>query len=96
VLTRAAAEHPRAREIYKHGVAAGESFDRIERALVEALPELRHPLVPRNVPWFTVRPQTSATRRWPGSWSMRTARTAARAGTCTASRCCFPPTIGRP
>jgi hypothetical protein len=57
VLTRAAAEHPRARDIYERGVAAGESFDRIERALVEALPELRHPLVPRNVPWFTVRPQ---------------------------------------
>jgi hypothetical protein len=57
VLTRTAAEQPRACEIYERGVAAGESFDQIERSLAEALPKLRNPLVPRNVAWFTVRSQ---------------------------------------
>ena len=57
VLTRAASEQPRACEIYDRGVAAGESFDQIERLLAEALPKLRNPLVPRNVAWFTVRSQ---------------------------------------
>ena len=57
VLTRTASEQPRAREIYERGVAAGESFDQIERLLAEALPKLRNPLVPRNVAWFTVRQQ---------------------------------------
>lgn len=57
VLTRTAADHPRACEIYERGVAAGESFDQIERLLAEALPKLRNPLVPRNVAWFTVRSQ---------------------------------------
>ena len=45
------------REIYERGVAAGESFDQIERLLAEALPKLRNPLVPCNVAWFTVRSQ---------------------------------------
>ena len=53
VLTRTAADHPRACEIYERGVAAGESFDQIERLLAEALPKLRNPLVPRNVPWVS-------------------------------------------
>ena len=57
VLTRTASEQPRAREIYERGVAAGESFNQIERLLAEALPKLRNPLVPRNVAWFTVRSQ---------------------------------------
>lgn len=57
VLTRKAAEVPGAREIYKQGVAEGHSFEQIERALKEALPQLKSPLVPRNVPWFTVRAQ---------------------------------------
>jgi hypothetical protein len=38
-------------------VAAGHSFEQIERAIAEALPELKTPMVPRNVPWFTVRAQ---------------------------------------
>ena len=46
VLTRTASEQPRAREIYERGVAAGESFDQIERLLAEALPTLRKLLVP--------------------------------------------------
>lgn len=55
VLTRRAAGHPQARQLYDHGVAAGHSFERIERAIAEAVPELKQPLIPRNVPWFTVR-----------------------------------------
>lgn len=57
VLTRRAAEVSEAKAIYRQGVADGLSFEQIERALREALPELKSPLVPRNVPWFTVRPQ---------------------------------------
>ena len=57
VLTRRAAEVPRAQTIYEQGLNQGQSFDQIERALAEACPELKSPLVPRNVPWFTVRAQ---------------------------------------
>jgi hypothetical protein len=56
VLTKKAAEHPRAKEIYERGVAASQSFEDIERAICEAVPELKAPLIPKNVPWFTVRP----------------------------------------
>lgn len=55
VLTKKAASEPRAKAIYDQGVAAGQSFEQIERAITEALPDLKTPLVPRNVPWFTVR-----------------------------------------
>ncbi|WP_245951571.1 hypothetical protein [Acidovorax anthurii] len=55
VLTRKAAEHAQAKAIYAQGVAEGRSFEQIERTLAEALPQLKSPLVPRNVPWFTVR-----------------------------------------
>jgi hypothetical protein len=60
VLTRKAAAQPKAQAIYEHGVAAGQSFEQIERTLAEALPELKSPLVPRNVQWFTVRAQDFA------------------------------------
>jgi hypothetical protein len=56
VLTKKAAEHPKAKEIYERGVAANDSFDAIERAISDAVPELKTPLIPKNVPWFTVRP----------------------------------------
>jgi Recombination directionality factor-like len=56
VLSKKAAEHPRAKEIYERGVAANHSFEAIERAISEAVPELKTPLIPKNVPWFTVRP----------------------------------------
>lgn len=56
VLTKKAAEHPKAKEIYERGVAASQSFEDIERAISEAVPELKAPLIPKNVPWFTVRP----------------------------------------
>lgn len=57
VLTRKAAEKAQARALYEQGVANGQSFDQIERAIAAVLPELKSPLVPRNVAWFTVRPQ---------------------------------------
>jgi hypothetical protein len=57
VLTRKAAELPNAVALYEQGLAAGQSFDQIEKALAQALPQLKNPLVPRNVQWFTVRPQ---------------------------------------
>ena len=60
VLSRTAAEQPRAREIYDQGVAAGESFEQIEKTLADALPKLKTPLIPRNVAWFTVRGQDFA------------------------------------
>jgi len=55
VLTRKAAQHPKARAIYEKGLGDGMPFDAIERAIADAVPELKDPLVPRNVPWFTVR-----------------------------------------
>src|SRR6202171_1303625 len=55
VLTKKAADHPKAKEIYERGVAADHSFEDIERAISEAVPELKTPLSPKNVPWFTVR-----------------------------------------
>ena len=57
VLTKKAAENPKAKEIYEQGVAAGQSFEQIEKSIAEALPNLKTPLVPKNVPWFTVRAQ---------------------------------------
>ena len=38
VLTKKAAEHPKAKEIYERGVADNESFEVIERAISEAVP----------------------------------------------------------
>lgn len=55
VLTKKAAADPKAKAIYEQGVAAGQSFEQIERTIAEALPNLKTPLVPWNVPWFTVR-----------------------------------------
>ena len=57
VLTRKAAEHPLARDIYAQGVSDGHSFGQIEQSLLAALPQLKAPLAPKNVPWFTVRAQ---------------------------------------
>lgn len=57
VLTAKAAASPDARAIYERGMAAGDSFDQIEQALATALPQLKSPLVPKNVSWFTVRGQ---------------------------------------
>lgn len=54
-LTRRAQENAQACDIYQRGIEEGRSFDDIERALAKALPDLQHPLVPKNVPYFTVR-----------------------------------------
>jgi len=54
-LTAKAAAVPEAVDIYERGLAAGDSFVQVEQALMAALPQLKSPLVPKNVPWFTVR-----------------------------------------
>lgn len=56
VLTRAAAANPQAARIYAQGLEQGRSFDEIERLIRETVKELAHPLTPKNVPYFTVRP----------------------------------------
>jgi hypothetical protein len=55
VLTRRAAENERARAIYERGASQGKSFDTIEREIADAVPDLKNPLTPKNVPYFTVR-----------------------------------------
>lgn len=56
VLTKRAADNPTAKNIYERGVADNRSFDEIEHAITQAVPDLKTPLVPKNVAWFTVRP----------------------------------------
>src|ERR1700686_3135232 len=56
VLTKAAANNAKAKEIYERGVKANLPFEDIEKEINADLPELRKPLTPKNVPWFTVRP----------------------------------------
>ncbi len=55
VLTKRAADSARAREIYDAGVAAGKGFESIEREIAMVLPDMKNPLTPKNVPYFTVR-----------------------------------------
>ena len=55
VLTQMAERNAQARQIYDAGVNAGRPFDDIETEITRAVPELRYPLVPKNVPYFTVR-----------------------------------------
>lgn len=55
VLTAAAAREREAQAIFEAGVIAGNSFDDIAAEITRAVPELRHPLVPKNVPYFSVR-----------------------------------------
>ncbi len=55
VLTRRAAENEQVRAIYERGVMQGKSFDTIEREIAETVPDLKYPLTPKNVPYFTVR-----------------------------------------
>jgi len=69
VLTRRAAENERARAIYERGASQGKSFDTIEREIADAVPDLKNPLTPKNVPYFTVRgedfPNPEIARRVP-------------------------------
>jgi hypothetical protein len=55
VLTKAAAKSQTARDLYDAGLAAGESFDAIEKRIKEAVPNIENPLIPCNVPYFTAR-----------------------------------------
>jgi hypothetical protein len=54
-LTQAAARHPQALLIYEARVKAGKAFEEIETETTRAAPDLKYPLVPKNVPYFTVR-----------------------------------------
>lgn len=55
VLTRKAEAVPIAKQIYQEGVERDLSFDAIEAQIVRAAPNLDNPLMPKNVPYFTVR-----------------------------------------
>lgn len=55
VLTKAAAQDADAKKIYDAGVEQGKGFETIEREIAQRCPELKHPLTPKNVPYFTVR-----------------------------------------
>jgi hypothetical protein len=54
VLTKTAAKNKEAVAIYQRGVAAGKSYGLIESEIVKAC-EIKVPLVPKNVPYFTAR-----------------------------------------
>lgn len=56
VLTKAAASNPQAKAIYEQGLASNCSFEEIGQKIAEAFPAIKAPLVPKNVAWFTVRP----------------------------------------
>lgn len=56
VLTKKAASNPRVKAMYDNGVVSNATFEEIERRIVEAFPGIDTPLVPKNVAWFTVRP----------------------------------------
>ncbi len=55
VLTATFKSNPEAVEIYDSGVAAGHSWDQIERAVRDATHATKRPLTPKNVPYFSVR-----------------------------------------
>lgn len=56
VLTKKAASNPRVQALYDDGVVSNATFEEIERKIIEAFPGIENPLVPKNVAWFTVRP----------------------------------------
>lgn len=56
VLTKAAASDPRIRALYEDGLAHQATFEQIEQKIAEQFPDVKTPLVPKNVAWFTVRP----------------------------------------
>lgn len=56
VLTRAAANNPGVRALYEQGLAQQASFEQIGQRIAQAFPDIKRPLVPKNVSWFTVRP----------------------------------------
>jgi hypothetical protein len=56
VLTRKAASNPKVKALYDDGVISNATFEEIERKIIEAFPGIEKPLIPKNVAWFTVRP----------------------------------------
>lgn len=58
VLTRAASERPDVVAIYDRGIEKDMTFEQIGKLITKQFPEFndKPPLVPRNVPYFTVRP----------------------------------------
>jgi hypothetical protein len=56
VLTKKAASNPKVKALYDNGVVSNATFEEIERQIVEAFPGIEKPLIPKNVAWFTVRP----------------------------------------
>ncbi len=57
VLTKAHAANAKAKEIYDAGIAARKPFGIIEREIMAACNLDKTPLVPKNVPYFTVHPK---------------------------------------
>jgi hypothetical protein len=55
VLTQAAERNEEARRIYHTAFGAGRSFDEIGAEITLRVPGLANPLIPKNVPYFTVR-----------------------------------------
>ena len=55
ILTQAAQQHDAARTIYERGCAEGQDFDTIENEIRQAVPGLKNPLRPANVPYFVAR-----------------------------------------
>ena len=66
ILTPAAARHRDAVAIYEQGVAQNISFQKISHRILEQFPQIKKPLMPKNVPWFTVRPEDFPNRDIPG------------------------------
>ena len=63
VLTTSAAGNPDIAAIYQRGVEENISFQKIAHLIVEQFPHVKRPLVPKNVPWFTVRPEDFPNRQ---------------------------------
>ncbi len=55
ILTQAAQQNDAARAIYERGCAEGKDFDTIEHEIRQAVPSLKSPLRPANVPYFVAR-----------------------------------------
>jgi hypothetical protein len=87
ILTQAAQQNDAARAIYERGCSEGKDFDAIERDIQQAVPNLKSPLRPANVPYFVARRGDFPCPSWPTCCSTSTARDARTAcGGCTASR----------
>lgn len=56
VLSKTAANNPTIKALYDDGVASHATFEEIEQKIIAAFPDVKNPLIPKNVAWFTVRP----------------------------------------